>query len=422
MANYYEILQVPIDASIERIKAAFRRLARQYHPDVNPSDPSAGEKFREIERAYEVLRDPVLRQQYDRENNFRAGEISGVGATGHYERGLRYEREGNYPKAIEEYSRAIALDPGFWRAYIQRASANYRNYQDRAVLEDCRLALQENPNCGEAHYYLGLARQRLGYTQSAIDAYTKAISLDPNPARVYYQRGLAREELGEYGETLRDWRLALEEYQKVGDVSRYRFTRGKIKALEKTVGRSKRKDLISLVQLLPAMFLGVFRTFLSSLVNPRGGLTGAFVRSGNEKALGTGVLAGALGAVCLAWSWRDGAIEYLWLLGTLPFLFVTLSSYFLRSIGKIYGHIAGDVFLAGFSLLPISLGLALTATVPMNEDAIGFIIGAASVYSAWIAYNAATGLVNIPARLAIFFIPSMMLTVGMTIAIVYYRF
>jgi len=64
--DYYEILEVPRDASQEDIKKAYRRLAKQYHPDVNKDDPQANEKFKEINEAYEVLMDPQKRAQYDR--------------------------------------------------------------------------------------------------------------------------------------------------------------------------------------------------------------------------------------------------------------------------------------------------------------------------------------------------------------------
>ncbi|MCA1994448.1 MAG: J domain-containing protein [Coleofasciculus sp. S288] len=68
--NYYEILGVPAEASNEEIKKAFRRLARQYHPDLNPGDKAAEDKFKDIGEAYEVLSDPSKRAQYDQFSRF----------------------------------------------------------------------------------------------------------------------------------------------------------------------------------------------------------------------------------------------------------------------------------------------------------------------------------------------------------------
>jgi molecular chaperone DnaJ len=63
--DYYELLGVGRSATQEEIKRAFRRLARRHHPDVNPNDPEAEARFKEIAEAYEVLRDPHRRAQYD---------------------------------------------------------------------------------------------------------------------------------------------------------------------------------------------------------------------------------------------------------------------------------------------------------------------------------------------------------------------
>ena len=65
LRNCYEILGVPRNASSDEIKRAFRKLARRYHPDVNPGDKVAEEKFKDINEAYEILSDDGRRSQYD---------------------------------------------------------------------------------------------------------------------------------------------------------------------------------------------------------------------------------------------------------------------------------------------------------------------------------------------------------------------
>src|SRR5579863_3792120 len=76
--DYYETLSVPRTASVDDIRKAYRKLARKFHPDLNPGDKSAEERFKNVQEAYDVLSDAKKRQMYDQvgfysENGFAGG-------------------------------------------------------------------------------------------------------------------------------------------------------------------------------------------------------------------------------------------------------------------------------------------------------------------------------------------------------------
>src|SRR5664279_6491224 len=85
-ADYYEMLGVQRDADDKTLKAAFRKLAMQYHPDRNPGDQAAELRFKEVAAAYEILKDPQTRAAYDRYGHaaFENGANGAAGFNGDF--------------------------------------------------------------------------------------------------------------------------------------------------------------------------------------------------------------------------------------------------------------------------------------------------------------------------------------------------
>jgi len=104
--DYYKILGVPRDADAAAIRKAYRKLARQYHPDMNPDNPQAEAKFKELNEANEVLSDPEKRAKYDQLGASYQQWERGGGAPGGFDwsqwfsgapgqGGIRFEYAGN---------------------------------------------------------------------------------------------------------------------------------------------------------------------------------------------------------------------------------------------------------------------------------------------------------------------------------------
>jgi len=95
--DFYKILGVKRDAKPEEIKKAYRRLARKYHPDVNPGDKAAEERFKQMSEAFDVLSDPKKRKVYDRFGQYSenlANAAADAGAGSPYTRGAPFDFSG----------------------------------------------------------------------------------------------------------------------------------------------------------------------------------------------------------------------------------------------------------------------------------------------------------------------------------------
>ncbi|WP_066377961.1 MULTISPECIES: DnaJ C-terminal domain-containing protein [unclassified Anabaena] len=102
--DYYTILGVSKTASPEEIKQAFRKLARKYHPDVNPGNKQAEARFKEINEAYEVLSDPDKRKKYDQFGQYwrQVGEGGFPGGAGVDMNGFDFSQYGTFDEFINE--------------------------------------------------------------------------------------------------------------------------------------------------------------------------------------------------------------------------------------------------------------------------------------------------------------------------------
>lgn len=131
--DYYSILGISKSASSDEIKRAFRKLARQYHPDVNPGDQAAEAKFKEISEAYEVLSDSDKRQKYDQFGQYwqQAARGGGYGAPSDFS-GFDFSNYGSFDEFINEllgrFGSGFGEGPG---ASTGRSRYSYRTSSPR---------------------------------------------------------------------------------------------------------------------------------------------------------------------------------------------------------------------------------------------------------------------------------------------------
>ena len=121
--DYYSILGLSKTAAAEEIKKSFRRLARKYHPDMNPNNKQAEAQFKEVSEAYEVLGDPEKRKKYDQYGQYwkQAGEARSPGSGGVDMGGFDFSQYDNFDEFINEL--LGKMGPG--------SSSSSRNYNYR---------------------------------------------------------------------------------------------------------------------------------------------------------------------------------------------------------------------------------------------------------------------------------------------------
>ena len=372
--DYYARLQVSPDASQAEIKAAFRRLARRYHPDLNPNDPSALEKFRALHEAYEVLTDQVLRQRYDRTGTSEYDGTRPQSAHDFYLRGIQQTLSRRYKGALADFDRAIELQSDLAEAYLRRAQVRYIIEDDAGVLADCQRLLQFSQRLPKTHYYLGLARYRLGYTESAIAAFTEAITYEPDDPQAYFQRGIAHGDIQEWDEAANDFQTASVHYQAQGDLEGYHRSCDRIRSLHHQ-RRFKLRNPVRKLTIKRWGLLGRLNRYLFGLLgNPSEELTALYSHLNQRQALRGGCLLAllslggfTLGGYVLQLAGETTAataLSRLWLSGCATFLSLIVLLAFSRLWLRRHGGWSSDTFVAGATLLPMGI-FALVSPVAL---------------------------------------------------------
>jgi len=421
--DYYKILEVSRKATTEEIKEAYHRLAREYHPDLHPGNPTAEERFKQICEAYEVLSDLVLRTQYDQgfDPNRSERQKAAMSPQDFYVRGVEKALTRDYQGAVADYSQAIDLEPHFVEAYLKRGATRYQLGDDRRVLEDCNQALKINPNLPEAYYYQGRARYRLGYTQAALEAYTQAIRVEPNYAQAYYHRGLANNDLKELTLAVEDLRKAAALFREQGDIAGYQLARDTLARLHGKKFRLGKFSGGKIAYSVKAVLNAAITALKTFILNPTGGLLPAFASLNKQEAIAVGIVFAIIADLCFVigsyLGWRDllnqPTILKLIIVGIVPFVSLAITSAIARGVFRRSGSFASDLFLAGASLLPLSFLIILSGFSSFLPDNTMLILSVfTSCYTILTLYSGCTQICNLSEKAAAFIVPVMLLVSG----------
>jgi curved DNA-binding protein CbpA len=421
-SNYYRILNVSRHASSTEIKKAFRRLAREFHPDLHPNNPDAAAKFKQISEAYEVLGDPERRSHYDTRFEDTTTEPKTSTSASYsvlYQQAQDKLSRRAYQDAIQDFTQAIAQSPDSIEAYLGRCKAYDAVQNDRAVLDDCFQILQRDPKSVQAYLYQGQARLRLGYIQSAIDAYTQAITLEDSFALAYVRRAQARLELQETTLAYPDLKKAQGLYRTQQNWTQVQQVERLIRGLKlpqsstgATSSYSTPSHSRSSAQSYGALALG---NIASIVLNPSDNLLPTFAKLGSAPAAWTGLLYGliAVGSLLLTSTTPQmtplGYVrEELWkvgLMGGAAYMGCALAGMLARLLMGGRGSFAGDLFVVGVAALPMAI-LALGSGIAVNFGIIWEILRITTgCYSVLILYIGCTQIGNIDESKAMVAVP-----------------
>ncbi|WP_019502797.1 J domain-containing protein [Pseudanabaena sp. PCC 6802] len=428
-SNYYEILGVPQNASSADIKAAYYRLVRKYHPDLNQTDLTAQDKFCQVTEAYQVLNDPERRLVYDRlinnlnnarPSNAQAGNPTQDAETA-YTRGLDKLNRADCREAIAHFTEAIALHASYTAAYNCRGLAYYKLGDSASAIIDYTQAIRLNPDFAEAYYNRGLARFRLGYSQAAIEDFTKAGELQPNYGQAYYRRGLVYVDLDDRTHAIADLQMAVEAFTACSDLPGVQLAQSTLQSLKV---KHKSRQIVSKTRELiddTRMALGNF------IPNPLGGMLPVYARLTVVRAVRLSICIAVIFNLCFTIGaymlWRQiynntVPTDKLIFTGGVVFLGFAVSSFVMRSFLRGRGSFVGDLFIAGASLLPIGALVLLSGLVGVSHGAIALAIFAvfSISYAILTAYSGCNQISNMSESASTLSVPTIFCLTGFILA------
>lgn len=136
MKKYYEILGIAENASEEEIKKAYRKLARKYHPDVNPGNKEAEEKFKEINEAYNVLSDETKRKTYDEHENNKSSSNQSKAQTQKGSKAQGGPNKFDFDDVERTFEQFFGFNPKTKEASIKREKNEKKNPLDASDMFD----------------------------------------------------------------------------------------------------------------------------------------------------------------------------------------------------------------------------------------------------------------------------------------------
>jgi curved DNA-binding protein CbpA len=192
--NHFQVLGLPETADSSLVKAAYFKLAKQFHPDTVPPEapPELGkakaEIFAAIGEANRMLSDDAARARY-RETLAEGGpaevDVQAVlQAEETFNKGTALVRARRFPEAVKTFDDAIAANPREGEFYAWRGYARFFTIQDKKVamveaLRDLNQSLKLNERCAPAHYFIGQLYKLTGDAATALKHFKRCVTLDP---------------------------------------------------------------------------------------------------------------------------------------------------------------------------------------------------------------------------------------------------